>query len=108
MGRILYKKRIFRNEVIERFEEDDGGIYIIQKNHEIVFIGSSGLLRKDILECLSFMKDHRVKLSFYSCSGPDFNPTAKAEELLQKHKESCGTMPAFNECQKILASNLVN
>ena len=108
MGRISYKRRIFRNEAVERFAEDDGGIYIIQKNNEIVFIGEAGSLRKNILKRLSGMQGHQIQLSFYSCNVTDFNPSVKAVELLQKHMELYGTMPECNKWQQILDPYLVN
>ncbi len=94
---LCYKRKIFTNEAIKRFAGDDGGIYIIQKNQEIVFIGESPNLRKELLNRLSCMSGDKIRLSFYFCAGPEFNPTAKAEELLQKHREYYGKMPEFNE-----------
>lgn len=105
---ICYKKKIFFNEVIKRFAKDEFGIYIIQKNNEIVFIGESGNLRKDILERLSSLVGHKIRLSFYSCNCAGFDPTARAEELLLKHRALHGMMPEFNENQLILNPCLLN
>ena len=92
-----YKRRIFREEVIVRFAEDGAGIYIVQKNNEIAFIGTSDELRKDILERLSGMPGAQVVLTFYSCLGAGFNPAHRAEELLQKYREWYGRMPELND-----------
>ena len=103
-----YKRRIFRNEVVMRFAKDDRGIYIVQKNNEIVFIGASEELREDILDRLTGMNGDQVKLTFYSCLGAEFNPSLKAGELLHKYRESNGRMPVFNQGNLIPELLLLN
>lgn len=93
---IHYKRRIFWNDKVERFAEDEMGIYIIQKSQEIVFIGESGNLHRYILDRLSDTTGHRIIVSFYSCNTAEFNLSVKASELLQRHKELHGSLPEFN------------
>jgi len=96
---IHYKRKIVRNDKVERFVEDDKGIYIIQKSHEIVFIGESGNLHRAILDRLSDSLGHKIIVSFYSCNTVEFNFSVKASELLQRHKELHGSLPEFNAMQ---------
>ena len=90
----LWKRRIFLNEPIERFADDHGGVYVVQKNNDIIFIGESQDLINDLLLQLSEMKE--LKLFFYIRRSLSFNPAAAVNQLLQRYLKIHGRLPELN------------
>lgn len=90
-----WKRRVFRNEPIKRFANDNGGIYIIYKDNEIIFIGESYNLKEEFLLLLSGMKG--IMLSFFKRNGLNFSPHAVVNQLLLLYIQNHGRMPELNK-----------